>query len=152
MKNISPYLILLILSCYIVACSMPGGLTQSKPSEVGDYQYTGYDKNGVKIVEGLLAITSVESRRIRTEDTIQVKGNWRLNKIGEPERIGPLVGTGELVGSIIKGELYLDLNPNISDSNVNLRGTIEGNRFHGTWSFNGYAGAINHGTFEARKK
>src|SRR6266542_3597010 len=62
---------------------------------------------------------------------------------------GTQVGSGDLVGSIIKGEIYINLNPNISDSNVNLSGTIEGIRFHGTWSFNGYAGALNQGTLAA---
>ncbi|SRR6266567_3670850 len=148
MKITSPYLILLTLSCYLVACSAPKNVAQTKPFPVGDYQYTGYDKKGGKIVEGRLSITSVESRRIKSTESIQIKGNW-LNKVGNQEKIGPQVGSGDLVGSIIKGEIYINLNPNISDSNVNLSGTIEGIRFHGTWSFNGYAGALNQGTLAA---
>jgi hypothetical protein len=71
---------------------------------------------------------------------------------GNPERIGGQVGTGELDGSIIKGEIIIDLNPKMNDANVYLRGTIEGRRFHGKWSFNGYAGPISEGTFEANRK
>lgn len=152
MKIGSPYFIILTLSCYVLACSPPKNIEQTKPFPVGDYQYTGYDKSGGKIVEGQLSITSVESRRIRAEETIQIKGNWQLNKVGNQEKIGPQVGSGELIGSIIKGQVHINLNPNISDSNVILKGTIEGKRFHGTWSFNGYAGAINQGTFEATRK
>ena len=151
MKIPSPFLILLTLSCYVLACSSPKNIEQRKPFPVGDYQYTGHAKSG-KIVEGLLSITSVESRRIRSEESIQIKGNWRLGKVGNQEKIGPQVGSGELIGSIIKGEVYINLNPNISDSNVVLKGTIDGKRFHGTWRFNGYAGAINQGTFEATRK
>ncbi|MCM3873810.1 MAG: hypothetical protein ND895_24240 [Pyrinomonadaceae bacterium] len=152
MKIASPYLIILTLSWYVLACSSPKIIEQTKPFPVGDYQYAGYIKGGGKIVEGQLSITSVESRRIQSGEQIQIKGNWQLSKVGNPEKIGPQVGSGELTGSIIKGEIYIDLNPNISDSNVILKGTIEGKRFHGTWSFNGYAGAINQGTFEATRK
>lgn len=152
MKITSLYLITLLLGCYILACSTPKNIEQAKPFPVGDYQYTGYDKNGNKLVEGRLSITSIESRRIQSEESTQLKGNWQLDKVGEQEKIGGQVGTGELIGSIIKGEIYLNLNPNMADSNVLLKGTIEGRRFHGTWSFNGYAGPLNQGTFEATRK
>jgi hypothetical protein len=152
MKILSTYLVILTLSCYVLACSAPNNIEQAKPFPIGDYRYTGYDMSGGKIVEGQLSITSVESRRIQAEESVQLKGNWLLNKIGNHEKTGPQVGSGALIGSVIKGELYINLNPNISDSNVMLKGKIEGKRFHGTWSFNGYAGAINQGTFEAIRK
>jgi hypothetical protein len=152
LKIAGPYLIILTLGCYVLACSAAKNLEQTKPFPVGDYQYTGYDRSGGKMVEGQLSITSVQSRRIQSEETIQLKGSWQLNKVGNQEKIGPQAGSGELIGSIIKGEVYLNLNPYVSDSNVMLKGTVEGKRFHGTWSFNGYAGAINQGTFEARRK
>jgi hypothetical protein len=157
MKIISSYLILLTLSCLVLACSPrntiePQNIIEQKTPPSGDYQYTGYDRQGGKVVEGRLSITSVESRRIRSEMQIQIKGNWQLNKVGKQEHIGPQVGSGDLVGGIIDGDILIDLNPNMDDSNVHLRGTIEGRRFHGTWSFNGYAGAISQGTFEATRK
>jgi hypothetical protein len=151
MKIAGPYLIILTLGCYVLACSASKSVDQTKPFPTGDYQYTGYDMDGGKVVEGQLSITSVESRRIQSEETIQLKGNWQLKRAGNQEKIGPQVGSGELIGSIIKGEVYLNLNPNISDSNVMLKGAVEGKRFHGTWSFNGYAGPLNQGTFEARR-
>jgi hypothetical protein len=144
MKLASTCLILLVLSCYALACSMPKNSEQSKPFPLGDYQYTGYGKNGDKIVEGRLSITSIESSRI--------KGVWQFKQIGNPEKIGPQVGTGELIGSIIEGKVYLNLNPNMADNNVRLKGTIENGRYQGTWSFDGEAGPMNQGTFEAVKK
>jgi len=152
MKIANTYLIILTLSCYALACSSPVKVEQDKPFPVGDYQYTSYDDKGDKVVEGRLSITSVEKRRVGSEEQTQIKGNWELKKAGKQERIGGQVGSGELIGSILKGEIYIDLNPNMSDANVNLRGTIEGKRFHGTWSFDGYAGSLSHGTFEATKK
>src|SRR5215212_4714158 len=120
MKIASPYLIILTLCCYVLACSTPTNTEQTKPFPLGDYQYTGYAKNGSKIVEGRLSITSIESRRAQSEESKQLKGNWRLDKVGEQEKVGGQVGTGELIRSILKGEVYINLNPNISDSNVIL--------------------------------
>ena len=151
MKSVIAWLLILILVT-VVACSKSYVIGQAKPFPLGDYQYSGYDKKGTKIVEGRVSITSVETKRIGSEDTIQLKGNWQLNKIGNPEHIGGQTGTGDLVGSIIKGEIDINLNPNISDANVYLRGTIEGRRFHGKWTFSGYAGPVSEGTFEAIRK
>jgi hypothetical protein len=123
-----------------------------KPFPVGEYQYTGYDKNGKKAVEGQLSITSVESRRIGSEEQPLLKGHWQFSKVGNQETIGPQVGSGELQGSIVNREININLNPRIHDSNVILRGTIEDRRFHGTWSFSGFAGKLSEGTFEAIRK
>jgi hypothetical protein len=152
MKIAISYLLIFGLSYSILACSVPGKTEQAKPFPVGDYEYVGYDEKGDRSVEGMLSITSVEQRRIGSEESTQIKGKWQLKKVGNQEKIGPQQGSGELIGSIIKGEIYINLNPNISDANVNLRGTIEGQRFHGKWSFDGYAGSISRGTFEARRK
>src|SRR5215510_3301690 len=139
---------------YVLACSTAKPLAQTKPSPLGDYDYTSFDEKGDKVVQGRISITSSEPRRIGSEVSTQLKGDWELKKVGKQERIGMQEGKGELIGSIDKdtGEIYLDLNPNISDANVVLRGKIEGKRFHGTWSFNGYAGPVTKGTFEAVKK
>ncbi len=145
-------MLMLVFGCCIVACSIAKTSDQSKPFPVGDYDYTSYDEKGDKVVQGRVSITSSELRRIGSEQSTQLKGNWELKKVGNQEHIGMQVGKGELIGSFDKGEIYLDLNPNINDANVLLRGKIEGKRFHGTWSFNGYAGPVSKGTFEAVKK
>jgi hypothetical protein len=155
MRNPIKFVIVLLSLTTLVsllACAKSSVIGQVKPFPVGDYEYKGYNQKGTKIVEGRISITSVETKRIGPADTIQLKGNWQLDKIGNPERIGDQTGTGALVGSIIKGELDINLNPNMSDANVYLRGTIEGVRFHGRWTFRGYAGTISEGTFEAIRK
>jgi len=150
-KSVIAWLFVLMLVPEL-ACSKSPGVEQAKPFPVGDYQYNGYDKKGTKIVEGRVSITSLETKRIGKEDTIQLKGNWELKKIGDPGVIGRQDGTGDLVGSINKGEIDINLNPNMSDANVYLRGTIEGRRFHGKWVFSGYTGPVSQGTFEAIRK
>ena len=141
-----------VICGYGLACSATRGGNSDKPFPVGDYQYTSYDEDHAKVVEGRISITSSEVRKINAEETTQLKGNWELKKVGTQERIGLQEGKGELVGSIDKGVIIINLNPNISDANVYLRGTIEGKRFHGTWSFNGYQGPVTRGTFEATKQ
>jgi len=151
-KIANTFLIVLTLGCYILACSTARKAEPPKSNLIGDYQYTSYDKQGGKVVEGRLSITSVELKRIRSEEVTQLKGNWQFNRVGSQERIGDQVGSGELVGSIDKGEIWINLNPNISDGNVYLTGKIEDKRFHGAWTVRGYAGTINEGTFEANRK
>lgn len=146
-----------MLSCYaLAACSAmnstPKTTEQNASSLVGDYHYTSYDQKGDRVVEGRLSITSVERKRINSDEVTEVKGDWQLQKIGKQERIGQQEGSGEFVGSIKEGELIINLNPNISDANVYLRGRVEGKRYRGNWSLRGYAGTISEGTFEAIKK
>lgn len=127
-------------------------IEQAKQFPIGDYAYTSYDKSGAKVVEGRLSITSIESRHIGAEEVPLIKGNWELKKAGNQEKIGLQVGSGDLTGSITKGEIDINLNPNISDANVYLRGTIDGKRFHGKWIFSAYSGPVTEGTFEAIRK
>lgn len=152
MKFACLYLIMLTLSGYALAGSMPKFIERSQPLRTGNYQYSGYDGSGRKILNGRLTIISVQPHRNKHEDSYEIKGYWRLNKIGDPKMIGPQTGTGELVGSIDKGEIHIDLNPHMSDNNVTLQGKIEGRRFHGTWRYSGFAGSISEGTFEATRK
>ena len=156
--------ILSVVVCgYVLGCSAIRGVNQNnalpgpqnspeKPFPVGDYQYTSYDEKGGKVSEGRLSITSAEVRKINSEDVTQLKGNWELKKAGDQERVGLQDGKSDLIGSIDKGVIVINLNPNISDANVYLRGKIEGKRFHGTWSFNGIAGPVTKGTFEATRQ
>ena len=136
----------------VFACSIAKTSAPDKPFPIGDYDYVSYDEKGDEVVEGRISITSSEPRRIGAQETTQLKGDWELKKVGQQQPIGNQVGKGDLVGSLDKGEIYLNLNPNISDANVLLRGLIDGKRFHGTWSFNGYAGPIIKGKFEATRR
>src|SRR5215813_14012374 len=113
MKLAISHLLIFIVSCYVLACSVPKAVEQEKPFPTGDYRYTSFDKSGAKVVEGRLSITSVEPRRIEKEVQIQIKGNWELKKVGNQERIGAQVGSGDLSGSVTNGEVYINLNPNI---------------------------------------
>lgn len=152
MKAANTYLLILALSGYALACSAAKPVEQAQSPLIGDYHYVSYDQKGERVVEGTLSITSVEKKRINSDEVTEVKGTWQLRKVGSQERIGNQEGTGEFIGSVIEGELSLNLNPNISDANVYVRGRVEGKRYQGRWSFRGYAGTLSEGTFEALKK
>jgi len=152
MKFAYLYLLMLTLTGYALAGSMPKSIERTTPLRIGKYQYSGYDKNGRKILKGRLSIISVQPRRNKREESYEIKGYWQLHEIGDPKLIGPQTGNGDLVGSIDKGEIHIELNPHMADNNVTLQGKIEGRRFHGTWRYSGFAGSINEGTFEATRK
>ena len=152
MRAANTYLLILTLSCYALACSTAKPVEQAQSPLIGDYHYVSYDQKGERVVEGTLSITSVEKKRINSDEVIEVKGTWQLRKVGSQERIGMQEGSGEFIGSVIEGELSLNLNPNISDANVYLRGRVEGKRYQGRWTLRGYAGTLNEGTFEAIRK
>lgn len=139
-------------SGYLLACSAAKPVDAQKPFPLGDYEYTGYDEKGEKLVAGRISITSTEQRRIGSAESTQLKGNWELKKAGAQEPAGNQVGTGDLIGAIDKNAVDINLNPNIADANVYLRGKIDGQRFHGTWTFSGYAGPVKSGKFEATRK
>jgi hypothetical protein len=142
MKTKTCCLLMLVLN--VVACSVPKSLGQSKAPPSGEYTYSGFSTDGTKIVEGRLSITSIDNQKF--------KGDWDLKQVGKSERIGPQVGNGTLIGSLILGKININLNPNTADSNVMLTGAIEAGSLHGTWSYIGYQGVINRGTFEAASR
>ena len=161
MRILTTILLSLVLATLLTACSPktaasgpnnPAPPANTDQSIVGEYHYTGFDDKGVKVIEGRITIASVEPRRIGQETQTQIKGSRDLKEVARRDRIGLQVGTGNLDGSIINGEVIIDLNPNISDANVYLRGHITKGRYTGTWKFIGYAGPITQGTFEAVKK
>ena len=133
----------IFLSLWLIECHSKSK-PSSKPSIIGVYQYSAYDKNGNKIGEGQLEVTSIESNRI--------KGQWRLRAVGNPQNVGPQVGNGAFEGTIEQDSVSINLNPNMADNNVTLAGKLDGARLRGSWSFSGFAGVISQGTFEATKK
>ena len=103
--------------------------------------YTGYANDGSVIVRGFLMIF--------VSDPGTVRGRWQLRAIGDTLRIGPQHGEGTLVGALHDGLLNINLNPSNVDNNVLLSGRFDRERYVGRWSWVGFAGVLNSGTFEA---
>ena len=141
-KNIRKVIFLFFLVNLILACNEKNPVNGFKISE-NSYSYCGYDSLGVQIIEGELTIVF--------EDSSNLKGNWELAKIGNPVNIGPQVGSGNLTGIYEDDTIYIDFNPNFRDNNVSLSGKIKSDSLIGTWSYSGYPGIINYGSFKAIK-
>ena len=117
----------------------PGG-----PPPAGVYEYTGYDSTGTAIVRGWLVLSLREKQR--------VDGDWRLEKIGEPGKIGPQIGKGRLEGGLSNETMWLDLRPQYRDNNIDLFGTFDMNEFRGRWHWITLSGISSQGTFVAFRK
>ncbi len=113
------------------------------PTPPGAYSYTSYDSLGTAIVKGWFTIVQ--------QDSVQLIGNWSFEKIGNPQDVGPQVGAGKLVGGVDQDRVWVELNPQYKDNNLQLQGSITGNQYSGKWMWISFAGISNHGTFEAVK-
>ena len=110
----------------------------------GAFAYTGFDSTGVKIVRGWI--------KFDFDDSTTILGEWELDKIGDPQNIGPQVGSGQLVGNVQNSQLYLNLNPQYVDNNVILTCPYDDQKLAGKWTYSGFPGVINYGSFVAGKK
>jgi hypothetical protein len=146
------YAVIVACSSFALGCSLAKSYAPQKPFPIGDYQYTSYDDKGDKVVQGRISITSSEVVRIGSEQKTQLKGNWELKKLGSQDHIGMQEGKGDLIGTLDNSQIIIDLNPGTADANVVLQGKADVKGFRGTWSFNGYAGSLAKGKFEAIKQ
>ena len=109
----------------------------------GAYEYSGYDSTGVKIVQGWM--------KILLDDSTGVTGEWEFKKVGNPENIGPQIGSGNLIGVYNEPQISINLNPNWVDNNVFLNGDYSEDKIEGEWMYTGFPGIINKGKFKAVK-
>jgi len=97
------------------------------------YKYIGYNDNGNTVITGYLWIESV--------DSTTVKGRWDFKRIK-----GNFEGIKDSQGS-----MSLNLNPEWVDNNVILDGSLLNSDYDGNWSYVGFPGVINSGSFEAKQ-
>jgi len=129
-----------VIIALLLACADKNTL-DSLIGQESRYSYTGFDSTGVTIVQGWI--------EIQMTDSATVIGQWDLSPVGNAEHIGPQTGSGELSGFFEKGKISLDLNPENRDNNVLLHGNFNRENFEGQWSYVGFAGVVNSGSFKA---
>src|SRR4029079_15104271 len=110
----------------------------------GSYEYSGYDEAGKKVISGRLNLTEIKG-----QDT---KGKWELKQVGKAGKLGPQVGTGNLVGQVESNQVNINLNPDWNDNNIFLSSKFAKGELRGDWHFSTFAGAASKGTFVAKKK
>ena len=119
--------VFLLLSLFF-SCSYP-------ENDVGDLQtgafaYSQYNRSGDLVVRGTIAFDEADST---------ITGYWLF----ENGRSGDLTGTES------NGQIDLNLNPHLVDSNLLLHGTLSGETFSGEWEMIGFPGVTDRGTFIA---
>jgi hypothetical protein len=134
------YLCLFIAIAFLlVKCNQP---TASIPK--GALQYTSYDSSGIPLVTGWFTMNF--------SDSVTISGEWHFKPIDKPKNIGPQTGDGNLVGGVHEGQVWVELNPQFRDNNLQLSGTLQGDRYSGRWVWISFVGVTNAGSFEAIKK
>ena len=139
MNNRLFLLFLLFNICFLLTCN--DSIVDLFPN--GNYSYTAYDSLGTKVAEGELFF--------KFQDSSNVKGEWEIKKVGNPQNIGPQTGKGKLEGGMTNGELWIGLNPEYVDNNVFLLGSVERDKYSGSWYYSNLLGRVNYGTFIAVK-
>jgi hypothetical protein len=131
-------LVVLALMVILAGCAL---LTD--PASDGSYRYTSYDTTGAVLVRGWFTMDISDSNTI--------SGEWHFAAVDSAKNIGPQTGDGKLVGGIQGTTVWIELNPHYRDNNLGLHGTLQGNRFSGTWTWISFVGITNQGPFEAVK-
>jgi len=126
----------------LYSCNNPTENTLNN-SISGSYAYTGFDKTGKVIIKGYF--------NLNFKDKEYIYGEWHFYKVDDPKGIGPQYGDGEFQGRYSEGKLWIGLNPNFADHNVELIGFINSDTFTGKWNYFTYVGITNYGTFKAVK-
>jgi hypothetical protein len=127
----------------ICSCKEKEPITASGPGQT--FCYKSFDLNHNLIVQGWL--------EIKFEDSGKISGTWNLQKLDNTENIGPQVGTGELVGGIInKDSIWIELNPQYKDNNLQLCGKYRSPSITGKWLWISFIGITNQGYFYAELK
>jgi hypothetical protein len=134
-------ILLLAVFCFLFFSSCDDEPSNKTSRQI--YKYTGYDSSWNKIITGYLWIESI--------DSVQVKGRWDFDLVGNGENVGPQIGKGKIEGTMnMLGTMSLNLNPDMIDNNIILNGSLQlPYRFDGSWSYIGFPGEINWGRFEA---
>ena len=116
-----------------------------EPDANRSYYYQSFDSDNNLVVTGWLKI------EFNNED--EISGTWNFQKIGNPENIGPQTGEGDLVGGRINQDsIWIELNPQFIDNNLQLIGKYTPNQFKGKWLWISLVGITNQGYFEAISK
>lgn len=112
----------------------------------GDYSFTMYDSNNVKIAEGIFDIEKYEEN--------EILGNYNFtNIISEFEGYGNMRG-GKFTGSINEKEkmLLIDTNPGQADRNVFFNLNISKSPIEGTWYYTGFRKISNYCKIKLTRK
>lgn len=124
-----------------MGCDEPDQLLFSREKTI--YRYTAYDSSHSKVARGWLFLKFKDD---------MIKGEWEIEAVGSPQNIGPQTGNGNLKGGYGIDSIWVELQPQMCDNNLLLKGYLTDDGYSGRWIYVGFMGIINTGTFTVRKK
>ncbi|MFO7889564.1 MAG: hypothetical protein R6V04_04420 [bacterium] len=141
-KYLAVILILInsLVAIFFINCEKSKSLLTS--NEYTMYNYVAYDSTEIKVAQGMLLLNF--------EDDI-INGEWDIKAVGSAQNIGPQIGSGNLVGSYSSDSIWVELQPQMCDNNLQLKGRLKDNSLAGQWIYISFIGPTNSGTFTARK-
>ncbi len=117
----------------------------------GRFDYTGLDSAGSQLLTGWLDLAVAQDGSIQ--------GTWLIDWAPDADTtqvVGPQLGTGTLTGQLDNGQVWIDLNPAMSDNNVILTGTTSTAgplpRLVGDWTHVTLGGPTVAGFFDAMRR
>ncbi len=134
----------MFVSALAIALLWPGCKRASDSIPKGAFAYTSFDSSGTAVANGWFTMN--------VADSATVSGEWHFAPIGDPLRIGPQTGEGELVGGINSGKVWMELNHKVRNNNLQLNGILAEGRINGQWTWINYEGIANQGTFSAVRR
>lgn len=134
----------LLLTClFLVSCSIGDRLVE--------FDYKGYDGDGVMIVRGLLRL------RIPEGSSEQISGNWEIRPVLEAPDGSAMqaflrvqTGSARLSGRKKGSELVVYLRDDV-DRRIVLSAILDGEDLEGKWEYYSAAGLTATGTFRATR-
>jgi hypothetical protein len=105
----------------------------------GGYKYFGYDSVGTLVVQDTI--------HYYFSDSVKIRGDWNLSSVGNPNSIGPQIGSDTLTGNYSTTQLNIELNPRFRDNNVSihLSSRIDSQTYVGRWNWITFSGITNYG-------
>ena len=143
MKKSSLFITLILIILWIGCSDTPTESLPAEPVPAGAFSYTSYDTTGAALISGWFTMS--------VSDSGIISGEWHFNPVGNPQNIGPQTGEGNLVGGMEGDTVWIELNPQYADYNLQLHGILQGDNYSGEWRYISFPGITNHGTFEANR-
>ena len=135
---------MLVFSFLAFNCEDAGSGPGGSATPAGAYRYQSFDSTGIPLVKGWFTLVF--------SDPDHCTGEWHFAAIGSRQKIGPQVGDGNLVGGTTDGSVWVELQPQFRDNNLELVGTIQDGRYRGRWIWISFVGETNSGFFDAKRQ
>lgn len=134
-------LFIFVISTFLF-CDYLDYLFDNDDTPEGVYYFTNYDSTGVRLSTGWLKLK---------QDSTHLTGEWKFKALSDSNKNHPVVGEGNIKGTVRDTIVTFDLYPGYMDHNVVMTGTFFRHRLEGEWKYYSFIGLTDFGTFKGIK-